>query len=88
MEQFVITLNLFIQYDEEYRNINYIKNEIDNNLLNKKIDLYSLNLPILKNNTNDVIEYVENNISKDKKKYQFWKLLENDQRQKSFYYWY
>ena len=48
------------------------------NSLNNKIDLYSSNLPLLKNNTNDVIEYVENKVSKDKKKYQFWKLLEND----------
>ena len=48
------------------------------NSLNKKISLYSSNLPLLKNDTNDVIEYVENKVSKDKKKYQFWKLLEND----------
>ena len=47
-------------------------------LLNKKINIYSSNLPLLKNNTNNVIEYVENKVSKDKKKYQFWKLLEND----------
>ena len=48
------------------------------NLLNKKISLYSSNLPLLKNDTNNVIEYVENKVSKNKKKYQFWKLLEND----------
>jgi hypothetical protein len=48
------------------------------NSLNKKVSLYSSNLPLLKNDTNDVIEYVENKVSKDKKKYQFWKLLEND----------
>ena len=48
------------------------------NSLNKKINVYSANLPLLKNNTNDVIEYVENKVSKDKKKYHFWKLLEND----------
>jgi len=48
------------------------------NSLNKKINLYSSNLPLLKNDTKGVIEYVENKISKDKKKYHFWKLLEND----------
>ena len=48
------------------------------NLLNKKIIAYSLNLPLLKNDTNEVIEYVENKVSKNKKKYHFWKLLEND----------
>ena len=48
------------------------------NSLNKKINVYSSNLPLLKNDTNNIIEYVENKISKDKKKYHFWKLLEND----------
>mgnify|MGYP000405643220 FL=1 len=48
------------------------------NSINKKINVYSLKLPLLKNDTNNVIEYVENKISKGKKKYHFWKLLEND----------
>ena len=48
------------------------------NNINKKINTYSLNLPLLKNDTDNVIEYVENKVSKDKKKYRFWKLLEND----------
>ena len=48
------------------------------NNINKKINTYSSNLPLLKNDTDNVIEYVENKVSKDKKKYHFWKLLEND----------
>ena len=48
------------------------------NNINKKINTYSSNLPLLKNDTDNVIEYVENKVSKDKKKYRFWKLLEND----------
>ena len=48
------------------------------NNINEKINIYSSSLPLLKNNTNDVVEYVENKVSKDKKKYRFWKLLEND----------
>ncbi len=48
------------------------------NNINKKISTYSSNLPLLKNDTDNVIEYVENKVSKDKKKYRFWKLLEND----------
>tara|TARA_B100000029_G_scaffold493263_1_gene555562 strand:+ start:943 stop:1203 length:261 start_codon:yes stop_codon:yes gene_type:complete len=46
--------------------------------LDKKINIYSSNLPLLKNDTSNVIEYVENKVSKNKKKYHFWKLLEND----------
>ena len=48
------------------------------NNINKKINTYSSNLPLLKNDTDNIIEYVENKVSKDKKNYLFWKLLEND----------
>jgi len=48
------------------------------NSMNKKINVYSSNLPLLKNDTSDIIEFVENNTYKDKKKYNFWNLLEND----------
>ena len=42
------------------------------------IKKYSKNLPLLENDTKNVIEYVENNTDKSKKKYKFWKLIEND----------
>ncbi len=42
------------------------------------IEKFSKNLPILKNDTNNIIEYVDNNMNKSKKKYKFWKLIEND----------
>ena len=43
----------------------------------EKIKLYSKNLPILENDTQNVIEYVKQT-KKKKKKFNFWKLLEND----------
>ena len=46
--------------------------------IDDKIRVYSKNLPILKNNTNDIIEYVKQTDKKKKKKFNFWKLLEND----------
>jgi len=49
-------------------------------LHDNKIIKYSNNLLLLKNDTNDFIEYVENNITKDKKKYKFWDLLDNDKK--------
>ena len=49
------------------------------NSVNDKIIKYSLKLPLLKNDTDEVIEYVENKTSKNKKKYNFWKLLDNAQ---------
>tara|TARA_A100001011_G_scaffold354524_1_gene397003 strand:+ start:333 stop:593 length:261 start_codon:yes stop_codon:yes gene_type:complete len=48
------------------------------NNINEKVSIYSSSLPLLKNDTDNVIEYVENKFSKDKKNYLFWKLLEND----------
>ena len=37
-----------------------------------------MDLPILENDTKDVIEYVKQTDKKKKKKFNFWKLLEND----------
>ena len=48
------------------------------NNISQKVSTYSSRLPLLKNDTDNVIEYVENKFSKDKKNYLFWKLLEND----------
>ena len=42
------------------------------------IKKYSKNLPLLENDTQNVIEYVDNNTDKSKKKFNFWKLIEND----------
>ena len=44
----------------------------------EKIRLYSKNLPVLENDTQNVIEYIKQTSKKKKKKFNFWKLLEND----------
>ena len=46
--------------------------------INEKIKIYSKDLTILENDTKDVIEYVKQTNKKKKKKFNFWKLLEND----------
>ena len=46
---------------------------------NQKIETYSKNLPILEDDTKDIIEYVEKSNNKKKKKFNFWKLLENNE---------
>ena len=48
------------------------------NKMDKNIEKLSKNLHILKNDTKNIIEYVENNKNKKKKKYHFWELLNND----------
>ena len=48
------------------------------NNIEKKIDLYSHKLPILESDTKDIIQYVEKSNNNKKKKFNFWKLLEQD----------
>ena len=48
------------------------------NKMDKNIEKLSKNLHILKNDTKNIIEYVENDKNKKKKKYYFWELLNND----------
>ena len=47
-------------------------------LVDDKIIIYSQNLIIIKNNTNNVLEYVEKTIDKNKKNYNFWNLISNN----------
>ena len=49
-------------------------NEID-----EKIKIYAEKLPILEDDTKNIIEYVEQTNNKKKKKFNFWRLLENDE---------
>ena len=46
--------------------------------IDQNIEKHLTNLPILKSDTEDIIEYVENTLNKDKKKYKFWELFNND----------
>ena len=43
--------------------------------LEERISIFSENLVILENDTNNIIEYVEYQKDKNKKKYHFWELL-------------
>ena len=77
---FIIIILLFLFFtgkyyfsDENIKNSYRSQKNIDD-----KIKIYAKNLPILKNNTNDIIEYVKQTDKKKKKKFNFWKLLEND----------
>tara|TARA_B100000029_G_scaffold419833_1_gene425456 strand:+ start:415 stop:678 length:264 start_codon:yes stop_codon:yes gene_type:complete len=47
-------------------------------LHDEKILEYNNKLPVLENDTNNVIEYVSNDLLKSKKKYKFWELIFND----------
>ena len=77
---FIAIITLFIFFTGKY----YFSNEnIKNSYrsyknIDQKIKDYSKNLPLLKNDTKNIIEYVKQTDKKKKKKFNFWKLLEND----------
>ena len=49
------------------------------NEINKKIDFYSKKIPILEDDTKNIIEYVDQSTLKKKKKFNFWELLEENE---------
>ncbi len=44
----------------------------------ENINLYKDQLNLLKNDTDNIIEYVENKSNNKKSKYNFWNLIQND----------
>ena len=74
---FVIIIILFIFFVSKYYFSDSHKKKSYRSLSNidKKIKLYSKNLPILENDTKNIIKYVKNTKNKKKKKYYFWELI-------------
>ena len=77
---FIVIISLFIFFTGRYyfsdENIRKSYRSYQN--IDEKIKIYSKELPILENDTNNIIEYVKQTNKKKKKKFNFWKLLEND----------
>ena len=77
---FIIVILVFIFFTGRYyfsdENLKNSYRSYKNN--DEKIKLYSENLPILENDTQDIIEYVKQTNKDKKKKFNFWNLLEND----------
>ena len=70
---FFLSLNFYFSDDnkkDSYRSLN---------LMDTKISSYSLNLILLKNDTFNIIEYAEKTIDNNKKDYNFWKLINNNE---------
>ena len=49
------------------------------NSIDEKINMYAEKLPILEEDTKNIIEYSKSSNNKKKKKFNFWKLLENNE---------
>ena len=74
----IITLFLFFTGKYYFSNENIKNSYRSYKNIDQKIKDYSKNLPLLKNDTKNIIEYVKQTDKKKKKKFNFWKLLEND----------
>ena len=78
---FIIVIILFVFLTGKYyfSDENKKKSYRSYNNISEKINTFAEKLPILENDTNQIIEYVERSQDKNKKKFNFWKLLESDE---------
>ena len=77
---FILVIVLFVFFIGKYyfSDQNIKKSYRSYKSIDEKIKIYSKELPVLENDTQDIIEYVKQTNKKKKKKFNFWKLLEND----------
>ena len=76
---FVILLFLFLSLKYYFSDNNKKNSYRSYKLLNEKVANYSQNIILLKSDTIDIVEYVEKTIDKNKKNYNFWKLINNNE---------
>ena len=76
---FVICLFIFFTARYYFSDTNKKKSYRSLNSINEKLNIYSKKLPILEDDTKNIIEYVEQTNNKRRKKFNFWKLLENNE---------
>ena len=78
---FFITICLFIFFSIKF----YISDENKKktfrslSLIDKNIEVYETKLPILSNDTDNIVEYLNNEDSSNTKKYKFWELLKRNE---------
>ncbi|MBD1139400.1 hypothetical protein IDH27_03670 [Pelagibacterales bacterium SAG-MED46] len=77
---FIVIIGLFLFFTGRYyfSDENIKKSYRSYKNIDEKIKIYLMDLPILENDTQNIIEYVNQTNKKKKKKFNFWKLLEND----------
>ena len=74
---FTIIIILFVFLTTKYYFSDSYKKKSYRSLTNidQKIKSYTKNLPLLENDTQNIIEYIKNTQTKKKKKYFFWELI-------------
>ena len=78
---FLLVIAFFIFFTGKYYISDFNKKKSYRSILDidKKIEIYSEKLPVLENDTKDIIQYVEKSNDNKKKKFNFWKLLETNE---------
>ena len=78
---FILIICLFIFFISKYyfSDANKKNSYRSLNNINEKINTYAEKLPILEDDTKNIIEYIEQSNNKKKKKFNFWKLLETNE---------
>ena len=78
---FLLVIAFFIFFTGKYYISDFNKKKSYRTILDidKKIEIYSEKLPVLENDTKDIIQYVEKSNDNKKKKFNFWKLLETNE---------
>ena len=77
---FFLVIILFILFSIKY----YISNEnikkTYRNLesIDKNINMYDSKLPVILNDTDNIVKHLNNDANTNKKKYSFWDLLKNE----------
>ena len=74
----VIVLFFFISFKYYFSNENKKNSYRSLKNIEDKTENYSRNLTLLNSDTVNIVEYVEKSIDKNKKNYNFWKLINND----------
>tara|TARA_B100000900_G_C20496840_1_gene682009 strand:+ start:75 stop:338 length:264 start_codon:yes stop_codon:yes gene_type:complete len=76
---FIIFLFLFLTAKFYFSETNKKNSYRSINNIEEKIEIYAEKLPILEDNTKNVVEYIGESNKKKKKKFNFWKLLEDNE---------
>ena len=75
----IICLFIFLTVRYYFSDTNKKNSYRSLNNIDEKIDIFAEKLPVLENDTKNIIEYVEQSNKKKKKKFNFWKLLETNE---------
>ena len=77
---FIVVIFLFIFFTLKYyfSDINKKKSFRSLNNIEERLNLYSEKIPVLDDDTKNIIEYIEQTNNKKRKKFNFWELLDHN----------